>query len=202
MEIEPETIQLRTYRFNLTKDLTDELTYFSQMHRFDDRKTFKEAWIKWKEIEENRILLELETNRLEKEGYDGDIENKIFKSLRYYFKKKIEKESDKPSPKKRKQYETLSNEFLDKIDEHIYEKLHQNIIYKTKTEEKDISMSDVSQSDAYYEFCLKNKKLMENEINLLFKKNPNKTYSATELSNKFKKTYKNRFFNIKIAMNK
>jgi choline kinase len=49
---------------------------------------------------------------------------------------------------------------------------------------------------------LNNKKLIENEINLLFKNNSNKTYSVAELSNKFKKTYKNRFFNIKVAMNK
>ncbi len=202
METENESILLCTYRFNLSKDLIDELTYFSQMHRFDDRKTFKESWIKWKENDENRIMLNLETSRLEREGYDGNIEDKIFKSIRYYIKKKIEKESNKPEPKKRKQYESLSEDFLEKIDEHIYDQLHQNIISKTKTEDKSILISNVSQADAYYDFCINNKKLIENEINLLFKKNSNKTYSFAELSNKFKKTYKNRFFNIKVAMNK
>lgn len=199
---ENESIILCTYRFNLSKDLIDELTYFSQMHRFDDRKTFKESWIKWKENEENRILLDLETNRLIREGYDGNIEDKIFKSIRYYIKKKIENDINKTAPKKRKQYELLSEKFLETIDEHIYRQLHQNIISKTKTEEKEILISNVSQSDAYYDFCVNNKKLIEEEINLLFKKNSDKTYSAKELSNKFKKTYKNRFFNIKINMNK
>jgi len=54
-----ESIKLCTLRFNLSKDLTDELMYFSKLHEFDDRKAFKEAWIKWKENENNKILLDL-----------------------------------------------------------------------------------------------------------------------------------------------
>lgn len=198
-----ESIQLCTLRFNLSKDLTDELMYFSKLHQFDDRKTFKEAWIKWKENESNKILLDLEIYRLQNDGFIGNTEDKIFKSLRYYFKKKVSKESsEKIPPKKRKQYESLSEEFLGKIDEHIYNQLQSNIISKTKTTENTILISSVSQADAYYDFCLNNKDIIQNEINLLIQKNLEKKYTVLELSNKFKKTYKNRFFNIKVSLQK
>lgn len=195
-----ESIQLCTLRFNLSKDLTDELMYFSKLHQFDDRKTFKEAWIKWKENENNKILLDLEINRLHNDGFEGNSEDKIFKSLRYYFKKKVSKETSEKIPqKKRKQYESLSEDFLGKIDEHIYNQLQSNIISKTKTTESTILITSVSQANAYYDFCLNHKDIIQNEINLLIQKNSEKKYTAIELSNKFKKTYKNRFFNIKVS---
>ncbi len=198
---ETESIILCTLRFNLSKDLTDELMYFSKLHQYDDRKTFKEAWIKWKQTEINRTLLDLEICRLKNEGFNGDTEDKIFKSLRYYFKKKIEKETlEKIPPKKRKQYESLSEEFLQKVNDHIYEQLQSNIISKTKTAENTILISSVSQANAYYDFCLNNKGIIQKEIDLLIQKNSEKKYTSIELSNKFKKTYKNRFFNIKISL--
>ncbi len=196
-----ESIKLCTLRFNLSKDLTDELMYFSKLHQFDDRKAFKEAWIKWKENENNKTLLDLEICRLENDGFEGNTEDKIFKSLRYYFKKKVSNESsEKISPKKRKQYESLSEDFLGKIDEHIYNQLQSNIISKTKTTENTILISSVSQANAYYDFCLNHKDIIQNEINLLIQKNSEKKYTSIELSNKFKKTYKNRFFNIKVLL--
>jgi hypothetical protein len=60
----------------------------SKLHQFDDRKTFKEEWIKWRKEEENDLLINLDIERLTIGGYVGNIEEKIFKSVRYYFKKR------------------------------------------------------------------------------------------------------------------
>ena len=194
-----DTIQLCTYRFNLSKDLMDELLYFSKLHQFDDRKTFKEEWKKWKDEPDNALLIQLESNRLVHEGYSGNIEEKIFKSVRYYLKNKREKETPE-NPKKRKQYESLSDKFLKKIDENIMEQLNTHIISKTKNVEKNILISDISPAEAYASFCKNNAESISEEVNMMLQRNPNKKIDSQELSNKFKKTYKNRFFNIRVSL--
>ena len=80
------TIQIPIYRYKFSNDFTEGLFTFAKIHQYDDRKTFKEAWTKW--TEENDIIITNEIRRLKDNGYEGNILDKMFKSARYYFRKK------------------------------------------------------------------------------------------------------------------
>ena len=74
------------YRFKFTEEFMVELYNFAKIHQYDHRKDFKEAWKIW--LEENAEIVEDEVRRLTNLRYDGDILEKMFKSARYYFRKK------------------------------------------------------------------------------------------------------------------
>ena len=74
------------YRYKFEEQFMIELYNFSKIHQYDDRKEFKSAWNVW--TEENTELIEHETRRLTNLNYDGDVKDKMFRSARYYFRKK------------------------------------------------------------------------------------------------------------------
>ena len=102
------------YRYKFTDDFTQELYKFSKIHQYDHRKDFKDAWQIW--TEENENLVDGEVRRLANLGYDGDVLDKMFKSARYYFRKKS---AVKPEPKQRRQYIGVDHELLENMDIHI-----------------------------------------------------------------------------------
>ena len=59
---------------------------FTEVHRYDDRKTYKEAWTAWLAHDEIAAILKAEVERLTDLGYKGDVADKLFKSGRYYFR--------------------------------------------------------------------------------------------------------------------
>ena len=91
--------QTSIYRFKFTPDFTQLLFEFSKLHRFDDRHTFREAWELW--LDENNDEVCKETRYLSNLGYEGDVLDKMYKSSRYYFRKKS---TSKVEPKKRRVY--------------------------------------------------------------------------------------------------
>ena len=77
-----------TYRHEFSKDFIAELSKFSKVHQYDDRHTYKSEWTKWTQQEYIAQAMESEKRRLTNNGYTGDIEDKMFKAGRYYFRKK------------------------------------------------------------------------------------------------------------------
>jgi len=179
---------INIYRYKFTEDFTVELYNFAKIHQYDDRKDFKEAWKIW--VEENEELVDRETRRLTDLEYDGDILDKMFKSARYYFRKKS---TEKAQPQKRKEYLGCQKELLEKIDEHI-KRLTNNLIDK----------NDLKPSICFENFCKENDEYLNNKVEV-FKQNnhiqnnekkhiQNNLINAEEIKNKIKKTYKNRYF--------
>ena len=109
------------YRYKFTDDFTQELYKFSKIHQYDHRKDFKDAWQIW--TEENENLVDGEVRRLTNLGYDGDVLDKMFKSARYYFRKK---DTDKKEPQKRRVYVGVQKELLEAMDEHIISNINNN----------------------------------------------------------------------------
>jgi hypothetical protein len=70
------------------KGFMADLSEFSKVHQFDDRHTYKKEWMKWSQRENIAEAIEIEKRRLEENGYNGDIDDKMFKAGRYYFRKK------------------------------------------------------------------------------------------------------------------
>ena len=159
------------YRYKFTDDFTTELFKFSKVHQYDHRKDFKDAWNVW--LEDNDDMVHDEIRRLLNLGYDGNIHDKMFKSARYYFRKKG---TEKKAPAERRQYIGVQKDLLDAMDNHIMSKINRN---------------DCKPSESFDDFCKNNITILQEEINILVK---NGITNATEIKQKIKKTYKNRYF--------
>jgi hypothetical protein len=162
---------INIYRYKFTNEFTSELFKFSKVHQYDHRKDFKEAWEKW--MEENENIVSGEVRRLNNLGYDGDIIDKMFKSARYYFRKKS---TEKKTPTKRRIYVGSQKDLLESMDQHI----------KTS-----IQSGDFKPSDGFDEFCKQYIDILKEQVNILCNagfKDPN------EIKSKIKKTYKNIYF--------
>ena len=159
------------YRFKFREGFMAELHNFSKIHQYDNRKDFKEAWEVW--IKDNEGIVEEETSRLTLLGYDGKIVEKMFKSARYYFRKKSNVAID---AKQRTKYITISKILLQKMDAHI---------------ELQSAREDYSPKSGLVQFCLENETLVKDCLKTILEQGiTNKTY----ILDKIKKTYKNRYF--------
>jgi hypothetical protein len=159
------------FRFKFTDDFTNELFKFSKIHQYDHRKDFKEAWNIW--VDDNQSLVDEEVRRLSNLGYDGDILDKMFKSARYYFRKKT---TEKKEPQKRRVYIGVEKELLEAMDKHIIQ---------------NVNNKDYKPSDGFSLFCKENIEILQEEVNRLCKCG---LTNHIEIKDKIKKTYKNRYF--------
>ena len=162
---------INIFRYKFTNDFTDELFKFSKVHQYDHRKDFKEAWNSW--VDENEELVNNEIRRLDNLGYNGDIMDKMYKSARYYFRKKS---TEKKEPMKRRIYIGTQKELLDAMDEHI---------------RTGIKSENFKPSVSFDEFCKKHIDLLKNEVAILCGTG---ITNSDIIKNKIKKTYKNRYF--------
>ena len=172
-EISDTCLPAVIYRFKFTEDFMEELYKFSKIHQYDDRKDFKEAWKLW--IEENQDIIDKEIIRLNNLGYPkgGDVIDKMFKSARYYFRKKS---TDKKKPKQRRQYISVTRELLDAMDHHIEENIF-NVDYQPKL--------------GFVSFCNANEEILKESIVKIFEQG---IKDLELIQDKIKKTYKNRYF--------
>lgn len=166
-----DQININIYRYKFTNEFTDELYKFSKIHQYDHRKDFKEAWEIW--LEDNSELVNEEVNRLIGLGYDGDILDKMFKSARYYFRKKS---TEKKEPLKRRIYVGSQKELLEAMDHHI---------------RCNITSGEFKPSDGFDDFCKNNVDILKEQITILCRAG---ITDSTEVKYKIKKTYKNRYF--------
>ena len=166
-----EEVVVNIYRYKFTEDFMQDLFTFAKVHQYDHRKDFKEAWVAW--IDTNENIVNEEVRRLTRLGYDGDILDKMFKSARYYFRKKS---TEKKAPEPRRDYVSVRKELLEAIDSHI---------------NKSIGGANYKPSDGFNDFCNGNTKLLKDEISRLISIN---VTDNTIIQDKIKKTYKNRYF--------
>ena len=169
--LDMDNAQKNIFRYKFTDEFTGEMFQFSKIHQYDHRKEFKEAWDIW--VEDNSNIIDEEVRRLTNLGYEGDILDKMYKSARYYFRKKS---TEKKQPAQRRKYVSADKELIDAMDEHIREHIHQ---------------VDYKPSEGFMNFCEINDMLIKDEV----KKLSDVGFADTDtIKNKIKKTYKNRYF--------
>jgi hypothetical protein len=159
------------YRYKFTEDFMADLFTFSKVHQYDHRKDFKEAWIAW--VDTNEDIVNCEILRLKRLGYDGDVLDKMFKSARYYFRKKS---TEKKAPRERRDYVSVRKELLDAVDDHI---------------KRHVNNANYKPSDGFDDFCKSHMETIKDEVTHLCRSGLTDT---TEIKTKIKKTYKNRYF--------
>lgn len=170
---------LNIYRYNFEDEFAQQLYIFAKIHQYDNRHDFKEAWNVW--IDDNNDMIELEINRLISLEYNGNILDKMFKSARYYFRKK---KTAQKEPTKRREYTSVDKEVLYYMTEHII---------------KNIANEKYKPSDGFANFCKHNAELVLKEIKNLY---CDGSYDGNEIKAKLKKTYKNRYYIISKNMKK
>lgn len=157
------------YRYKFTEDFSTRLYNFAKIHEYDDRATFKEAWEEWSR--ENDETMENETQRIIMLGYKGNIIQKMFKSARYYYRKKGTKKKAPTQP--RKTYVSLPDKILKDMDLYIQ------------------SCNKMKPSESFHLFCEENPEILRENAEW-FQQNGYAT--SEEIHDKIKKTYKNRHF--------
>lgn len=194
-------VELQTNRYTYNAEVVNHLSNFAKIHEYDDRKVFKEAWQKWIEEPEIKKVIMDEVARLQMNGLMGDVLDKMYKSARYYYRKKTNNISKQIEP--RKEYEGLPRTILKSIDDHIYAEINNNIILSDKL--TGTLRSNISAANSFINYC----KLHSEVIKELLptKEVENVTYRANNLrdeikvvTDRLKKTYKNRFYKIKVSL--
>jgi len=178
----------RVLRFEFAGALIEQVTAFANVHRYDDRKTYKEAWTAWLAHDEIAALMKTEVERLNALGYKGDVADKLFKSGRYYFRGKTNKGSDERNERNegnkdshaellRKKYVLLNRKMLDEMDDHI---------------ECGLRSAEYTPAGGFADFCNTNaqSELYRSEVARLSELMP----TGDAVHDKLKKTYKNRYF--------
>jgi hypothetical protein len=161
-------IELDTFHYHFSEEMGERFTYFATLHRYDDRKSFKENWEKWVAEPDVAECISNEMDRIKTGGYVGDVIGKMFRSVRYYYRKKQMKEPNSES-KKRKTYEMASKEILEEIDRHILEQITEHSVETNR----DAKRSGVSPAKAFAHYVETHEEVVEE---------------------KYKKIYKNRFY--------
>ena len=187
-EIKTSSNNLQIYRYKPSVDIVNKLSEFSRIHQNDDRIQFKNAWARW--MDNNTTLLNSEVNRLNDLGYKGDIYDKLYKSARYYYKKKNisqqeqlskkhdKSKSDSDSNYSRRQYISVRQDLIQSMDDHLESKLH---------------TENFTPAKAYNHFCQHCTEIIKEEIEHILISH---TLSDTDLVLKIKKTYKNRYYQL------
>ena len=173
---------MTTFRFSFSDEVISTLDQFAKLHRHDERKAFKAAWQKMvTENEVVKIQFSTEVEKQKQDGHNGDIMDKMFKSTRYYHRKKNPNQDDDDNINKkpeRKQHFRFSSEMLKNMDAHI------------KLQNDD----DISPSKKYEDYCIKNRDMIMKEIIRIKEELGKDLLDKNEVSMKFKKTYKNRIY--------
>jgi hypothetical protein len=210
---------IKTYRHEFSKDFMAELSRFSKVHQYDDRQTYKSEWQKWTSQDDITEAMEVERRRLHENGYTGDIDDKMFKAGRYYFRKKTSTivadqtittvtttddnniATDPPSPAaQRRTYITMSKQCIRLMDEHI-KRAASAPAAPAAPAAAAVFKPSVCYDDFYQTQMATD--AMTTEIgNIIekYEKNPGAMSNQTadelteEIMDKIKKTYKNRYY--------
>ena len=193
---------IRVLRFEFSTAVTDALKAFTEVHRYDDRKTYKEAWAQWLAHDEIAALLKSDVERLTNLGYTGDVADKLYKSGRYYFRTREPTVPHTPPSRATsthndangarrgsgnlgslRKYVTTNRALLCAMDDHIERGLRTNDAYTPA-----IGFSDFFKTHASSD-------LLRTEVaNLIGRHYHDDANAPKKIHEKLKKTYKNRYF--------
>lgn len=173
-QVVQEQSSIPIYRYKFSEEFMNTLANFANSHRYDDAGVFKERWDRWTANDQNISEIIKEEKRLSTLGYDGDMEDKMYKTVRYYLKNKS---LEKKEPKKRRKYISIDRIIISEMDNHINDEALPNLMKPSVAYNNFTSQSEYSN-------------LMDKEINRL----GDLGMEEKPALDKIKKTYKNRYY--------
>lgn len=146
-----QKISLKLHHFNYSDNFATQLATFAKAHLEDNSKVFKSEWHKWKDV--NAILIQHEISKIKLDGYPGNVEDKMYFSARYYYRKKaIRAKPDLPKQEKpirpRKKYELFDKNELSQMNAHILSQ-----IYNAINDGGDNSIDNLTPSKSFANYC-------------------------------------------------
>ena len=190
-------IKLQTNRYKFTEEVSDLLCEFVKLHQYEKSKEYKLSWNNWVTQEDVKTTLDDECGRLVKEGQTSDIMDRMYKSSRYYYRKKINKQT--VAPKSRKTYKGLSKCILVSMDQHIIREINGNI---DMIEGSEKVISRFTPAISFNKYCEENPTCVDDLISIPEETAEKRRLQNTESLERLKKTYKNRFYKIKMSLEK
>ena len=178
----------KTFRFKFSEEINNKLSNFGRLYSYADDEDIIKYWRAW--LNENKEMIINENTRLIGLGYKGNIYNKLYKSVKYYWIKvhklnnmcnnniKNNKFNNNIDNNKNETYIIISSELLEKMNNHINELI-------TKP-------NNISPKEGYNIFLKNYEGLINKELNEM-----NKKYNINdnEICNfKIKKCYKNKYY--------
>lgn len=175
----PSGIKYNIFRFEFSQHMLYLLEKFAILNKYVQKQDYKEAWEQWIKDHEQDINEEEELLRLN--GYKGNINDKMYRSARYYFRKKdYNTEETKGNNKgKKRTYINVSKILINNMNEHIINCLNDD--------------NDMKPSDYYEDFIKKHHNIVDREKQIIQNVN---SLDIDDVEFKIKKTYKNRYFMI------
>ena len=161
------------FRYKFSEQILQLIGGFSSTHKYDEPIQFREEWDLF--VIENKDQLDRERRRLTSIGYNGNIDEKMYKSARYYFKNKSTAQKEH---KKRRKYVTIDKAFLADMDKHITEVAF---------------VEDLKPAHAYNNF-ISNDKYSNKMDNIIQDILEDHDLEEAAIEKKICKTYKNRYF--------
>ena len=162
-----------TYRFKFNKEILDSIKVFSKIHSEDCGEDFLDAFQLWKRA--NHELIDKEEKRIVDLGFKGNIEEKIYKSARYYFKNKKTKPIASNNKYLKTNYIPRNPSFFLLLEKYIKNNSSQkaSILYKQFMAETD---NEISSEISKEMIRLKNYQLNDVECLKKIKKSFNNAY--------------------------
>ena len=187
-------IDMPIQRFKYSDMMTTLLVGFAEIHRHDSRKDFRSFWDEF--IKSNLNAFEREVTLLEERGFKSDPYNAMYKSARFYYRKFYDGSGKKKNCKKIKNnpYSKFPTELIKLIDTAIEKYISINL--------KQVSTSnyicDITPASCYSEFCGDYEDDLYIHIHEYIRQRQSMgdNISSSLISNKLKKTFKNRFYKI------
>ena len=141
----------KTFRFKFSEEINDKLSNFGRLYSYANNEDLKSYWENW--LNENEEVIINENNRLIELGYKGNINDKLYKSVKYYWIK-VHKLENVPNNEidinnKNQTYIIINNKLLEKINNHVNE----------------IIINNISPKEGYDIFLKENEEFINTELN-------------------------------------
>jgi hypothetical protein len=183
-----QQVQFQCYRLDFSSNCVEELEEFSRIHRYDDRKIFKEAWTQWIQQKNIQNMIDEEysfaqnTQILDQSLSKKTLLDKMFNSVRYYHRKKwLQNTKDsvdtyedpldtlRKSQKPQKQ-KGFSKEFLAMIDKSIQDQIQEQTNRQNTQPHKHKQHDHIIMTDSgeVIEFCDPRIQLIKKTIEEIF----------------------------------
>ena len=125
-----QKVELKLHHFNYSDDFANQLATFAKAHLEDNSKTFKKEWQTWKDA--NSALIQQEIAKMQSDGFQGSVEDKMYFSARYYYRKKAIRDNETADSHiqepeinhPRKTYEMFDKTELSQMNTHILSQIY------------------------------------------------------------------------------
>lgn len=172
----------KKYRHDFSEECKMHLAEFAETNHELSRKEYVESWREWVKTYQN--LVQNECDDLKREGFKGDTLDKMFKSARYYHRKKpnIPKQPI-PLPQKRT-YIRLPVPLQTCMDEHIR-------TFITNHARDNTPELQITQTEAFTDFIKTNSTIILNELVEIKKREGS---LEETMGQKIQKRYRDKFY--------